>query len=164
MDGCDGLTASHSTDEHHSVWLTLPHKQMRRTKADKRMTCFTVHWVTGKITVSPGPQTLGQHFEPWPQMPHCPLPYPTSDPMLRAICRSAPCRRPHDLIKCNYHQSLVLRGRRGVNGGETSCFRETNRFCIYASHNINNNNNKVWKKQCFGESKEKVSISIITAS
>lgn len=52
----------------------------------------------------------------------------TPDPTLRAICRSAPRRRPHDLIKCNYHQPLVLRGRRGVSGGETSCSGETNRF------------------------------------
>lgn len=42
----------------------------------------------------------------WPPPAQWPLPYATSDPTLRAICRSAPCRRPHDLIKCNYHQFL----------------------------------------------------------
>lgn len=86
-------------------------------------------WVTGKATVGPGPQTLGKHSWPRPRLPRCPLPYPTSDPTLRAICRSAPCRRPHDLIKCNYHQPLVLGwGVRGVSGGETSCSREKNWF------------------------------------
>lgn len=133
MDGRDGLTtASHNGAKTSttSVWLSLPDKQMRRTKADKCMTCFTTRWVTGKATVGPGPQTLGKHSWPRPRPPRCPLPYPTSDPTLRVICRSAPCRRPHDLIKCNYHQPLVLRGRRGVSGGETSCFRETNRSII----------------------------------
>lgn len=63
---------------------------------------------------------------PGPRPPRWFLPYPTSGPTLRTICRGAPCRRPHDLIKCNYHQPLVLRGRRGVSEGETSCSRETN--------------------------------------
>lgn len=78
------------------------------------------------------PRTLGKHSWPRPPLPHRPLPYPTPDPTLRAICRSAPCRQPHDLIKCNYHQPLVLGGRGGVNRGETSCSRETNNIQFFA--------------------------------
>lgn len=131
MDGRDVLTtASHNRAKTSttSVWLSLPDKQTRRTKADKYMSCFSAHWVTGKATVGSGPQTL---LAPTSTAP---LPYPTSDPTLRAICRSAPRRRPHDLIKCNYHQRLVLRGRRAVSGGETSCSWETNiHFCTLFS-------------------------------
>lgn len=53
--------------------------------------------------------------------PRCPLPYPTSDPTLRTISRAAPCRRPHDLIKCNYHQLLVLGGGLLLEGNIHFC-------------------------------------------
>lgn len=103
----DNSLAQWSRDEHHLRLLYLPDKQMSGTKADKSMTWFTGHWVTGRA--SEGPLTLSNHS--WPCWP---LPYPTSDPTLRTISRAALCRRPHDLIKCNYHQPLVLGGgRRG---------------------------------------------------
>ncbi len=113
-DGRDGLTtASHNRAETSTTyaWLSLPDKQMSGTKADKCMTCFTtLEWQVKPLQV---PQTLGKHSWPRPPLPCCPLPYPTTDPTLRAIWRGAPCRRPHDLIKCNYHQPLVLKGEMG---------------------------------------------------
>lgn len=101
----------------------LANKQAR-TKADKWTSCFAGPWLTGKATVAPGPpKTLGKQPRPrWP------LPYPAADPTLGAICRSAPCRRPPDLIKCNYHQPLVqvgggwwfFLGGASCSGGETN--------------------------------------------
>lgn len=55
---------------------------------------------------------------PRPRLPCWPLPYPTSDPMLRTICNGAPCSRPHHLIKCDYHQPLLLSRRGGESGGD----------------------------------------------
>jgi len=117
MDGLTTVSHNGAKKSTTSVWLSLPDKQTRRTKADKRMTCFTAHWLTATAAECPGPQKLGKHFWPRPRLSCRPLPCRHLDPTLWAICRSAPHRRPHDLIKCNYHQPLVLTGRRAVSAG-----------------------------------------------
>lgn len=79
------------------------------------MTCFTAHWVTSAATKGPAPETLSKQL--WAPT-FAPQPYPASDPSLGAIWRNTPSRQPRDLIKSNYHQPLVLTGRKAVSANE----------------------------------------------
>lgn len=113
-----------SRDEHHLCLLYL--RQTNKLRGQRQTSAWrgslATEWQAGPVKVPP---TLLNHS--WPCWP---LPYPTTDPTLRTISRAEPRRRPHDLIKCNYHQLLVLGGGRR----ETTCLRETFVASLVVAH------------------------------
>lgn len=128
----DNSPGQWSRDEHHLCLLYL--RQTNNLRGQRQTSAWRgslpTEWQAGPVKV---PQTLLSHS--WPCWP---LPYPTTDPTLRTISRAEPRRRPHDLIKCNYHQLLVLGGGSGGDyllEGNIRCFPRCCTFtgCIVAS-------------------------------
>lgn len=102
----DNRPAQWSRDEHHLCLLYL--YQTNKAGGQRQ----TSAWHGSPPTEwQVGPVKAPRHWKTTPG-PAAPCPIPLQTPRWEQLAAAAPRRWPYDLIKCNYHQLLVLGGER----------------------------------------------------